>query len=78
MPKIKNKNIQTATYAVDGMTEYVLRIPVANTHVDLNFTGGLFSGYGVRPATLTLDDPIKIRLLESTQQFRSGFIRKLY
>lgn len=73
----KNSTEVSATYAIDGLTEYLLRIPVANTHIEFHFTGGLLSGYGVRPATLTLSDPIKIRYLESSAAFRKKLIRRL-
>ncbi|MBD5294753.1 MAG: hypothetical protein HDS25_00315 [Bacteroides sp.] len=69
-------NAVPVTYAIDGLTEYLLRIPVANTHIEFHFTGGLLSGYGVRPATLTLDDPVSMRYLEASPAFRKGLIRK--
>ena len=72
-----NETESSVTYAIDGLTEYMLRIPVGINQLELHFSGGLLSGYGVRPATLTLSDPIQIRYLENSRQFRNGLIRKL-
>ncbi len=65
------------TFAIDGLTEYILRLPIGATHYDFQFTGGMLSGYGIRPATLTLQDPIAIRTLLASRQYRNGLIRKL-
>lgn len=64
-------------YAIDGLTEYLLRVPVGATSVEFHFDGGMLSGYGVRPATLCVNDPLGCRIIESTPQFRSGKIRIL-
>ena len=78
MTKIKSKmQTRRATYAIDGLTEYVLRLPIGATYYDFQFTDGMLSGYGIRPATLTLSDPIAMRSLEASRQYRNGLIRKL-
>lgn len=63
------------TYAIYGLMEYLARIPVGGTTVDVHFTGGQLSGFGIRPATYSTDDPVMQRLIERSRDYRSKRIR---
>lgn len=64
-------------YAIHGMVEYILAVDFGPYHRDIPFTGGSLSGYGVRPATFsTSDEPLQI-LIERTEPFKSGRIKRL-
>ena len=65
------------TYAIYGLMEYLARIPVGGTCVEVHFTGGQLSGFGIRPATYSTDDPVLQRLIERSQHFRTRRIQIL-
>lgn len=72
-----NKNqSRRVTYAISGLLEFVLRIQAGAAAVEVHFTGGQLSGYGTVPATYSTSDPVMIKLIESSTEFRSGRIRR--
>lgn len=73
----KNPTPRPATYAIFGMMEFTVTLPVANRSMTLNFTGGHMSGYGIRPATFTTSDPILKGMIEALPDFKSGRIKRL-
>lgn len=75
-PKKREKPSPT-TYAIDGLTEFMIRMPIASTAVEFHFTGGMLSGFGVRPATLVVCDPLQKQLLESSRHYIQGIIYKI-
>lgn len=74
--KFKNMN-RSITYAVYGMMEYVLTLRVFGHFKEIRFTGGSMSGYGMRPATYTTDNEALQHLIEYSDAFRSGKVKKL-
>lgn len=65
------------TYAIFGMMEYVLSLPVGASHFPVHFTGGRLSGYGIRPATFSTEDILMQGMIEKSTAFRSGKIKRL-
>lgn len=66
-----------ATYAIYGMTEYLAMIPCGAICIPLHFTDGTITGYGVRPATATVDDPQFARYIEASPLFKQGKIVRI-
>lgn len=64
-------------YAVYGLMEYLALIPAAGRTIEVHFTGGQLSGYGIRPAIFTTADPVLQHLIEHSHDFLSGKIRML-
>lgn len=62
-------------YAIYGYVEYVARIPAGARDLDVRFSGGQISGFGVRPATFESSDPVLCRLIEASPLFKAGRIR---
>lgn len=73
---MKRKNIQT-TYGVHGLMEWIAVIPVAGRSVQIHFSGGTATGFGVAPATYTTADPVMQRIIESSHLYRTGRIVKI-
>ncbi len=65
------------TYALYGLMEYMANIPVGGTTVQVHFTGGQLSGFGIRPATYSTDDPVMQRLIERSQLYKTHRIKEL-
>lgn len=70
----KKKGNNPKTYAIYGMMEYALTISIGPARHQIHFTGGRLSGYGIRPATYTTDDPLMQSVIERSEQYRSGRI----
>ncbi len=64
-------------YGVYGLMEFVLHIKVAGGSLEVHFSGGQLSGYGVVPATYSTTDPVMCRLIESSPEFLKGRIKRL-
>lgn len=62
------------TYGVNGLMEWDTAIPVGKAIMKVHFSGGSLTGYGVTPATFTTEDPIKQRIIENSDYFKSGKI----
>ena len=73
---MKTNKTKKKTYAVAGYMEYVASLPLpGGRSVEVEFTGGKQSGYGVSPARFTTEDPVLQKLIENCDQFRQGLIR---
>lgn len=75
------KGLEKVTYATRGLMELQLHLPTGSKLlpvVEISFTGGQITGYGVAPARFTTDEPAFQHLIESTRLFREGkiFIEK--
>lgn len=77
MKSTKKNPPQSVTYAIYGMMEYVMSVKILGHYQNLHFSGGCMSGYGVRPATYTTSDELMQNLIEQTDTFRSGKIKRL-
>lgn len=74
MGESKRKLIKT--YAVSGYMEFIASIPVyPGKTVQLHFTGGKQNGFGVTPAKFTTADPVLQKIIEKSEQYRSGLIK---
>ena len=65
-----------AIYEMHGLTEYLAMIPAGNVTVPLHFTGGTITGYGTRPASAEVADPLFRSYIEASPLFRSGRITR--
>lgn len=68
------------TYVVRGLMEFQVRVPSGYKNcpdLDIRFEGGQISGYGVKPASLTTEDPILQEIIERSLPFRQGRIERL-
>ncbi|MBD5370499.1 MAG: hypothetical protein HDR80_05030 [Bacteroides sp.] len=65
------------TYAISGYVEYMARIPAGPREIDIHFTGGQMSGFGVRPATFETADPVMCRIIEGSALYKGGRIRRI-
>ena len=68
---------EAAVYGVYGLMEFMLRLPGPGSGIEVHFSGGQMSGYGVVPATFRTSDPILCRIIEKTSEFKKGKIRLL-
>lgn len=65
------------TYAVKGMIDYQVDIPVGKATVRVQFTGGSFSKYGNLPAVYATSDPVLQRIIQESEPYRLGRIYQL-
>jgi hypothetical protein len=63
-------------YIAPGLLDFSMTIPVGDGWVRVEFTGGRSAGYGEYSAGYSTDDPVMIRLIENSREFRSGRVRK--
>lgn len=63
-------------YAMFGLMEYRMQIPIFGRTIDVDFSGGQISGYGVIPATCETSDPVIQRLIENSSLYIAGRIVK--
>lgn len=63
-------------YYTPGKLEWHLRIPAARgNHLVISFTGGSFSSRGIVCGSYRTDNPVVRKLIEDSDEFRSGLIR---
>lgn len=70
-----NMNNSKKTYGVYGVIELVAVIPCGKAKMNVSFTGGAQTTYGVTPATFTTEDPFKQLMIENSEMFRNGKIK---
>ncbi|MCM1369242.1 MAG: hypothetical protein NC204_02600 [Candidatus Amulumruptor caecigallinarius] len=66
-----------SVYAVFGLTEWQALIRAGKALVRIPFTGGTVSGFGEVPATYKTTSRAIKTLIESSNYFRTGKIRRL-
>lgn len=80
------KSMQTETgqspakkreYGVYGLMEFKAVIPAGKGTLNVSFTGGSVTAFGVVPATFSTSDPVVIHLLEKSEYFRNGKIKRI-
>lgn len=64
-------------YGVWGLMELNAVIPAGRGTLHVHFTGGSVTGFGVVPAKFATSDPLVIHLIENSEYFRSGKIRRV-
>lgn len=67
--------MEKITYGVPGLVDWVAQIKVGAATVNVHFSGGALTAYGVTPAEYTTDNPFLQRVIEQSQYFKSGRIR---
>lgn len=61
-------------YGVRGLMEWHAVLMVGGHTVEVDFTGGTLTGYGVTPARYATDDPVMQKLIEKSRHFQEGKI----
>lgn len=62
------------TYGVNGLLEWRATLPVGDTLINIVFSGGQLTSYGVRPATYVTSNATMQRVIEDSAYFRRGKI----
>ena len=65
------------TYGVSGLMEWQAVIRCGRATVNVLFTGGSVTGYGVSPAEYTTENPVVQAIIEGSEYYKSGRIRLL-
>lgn len=66
---------QKKTYGVYGLTDYVAEIKSGKVTLKAHFTGGAMTSYGVTPASYSTSNEVIQRIIERSEQFKSGRIQ---
>lgn len=69
--------MKQVTYGVADLIDWNARIPVGKACMQVHFTGGALTKYGVIPAEYTTADPFTQRVIEDSEYFRTGRITVL-
>ena len=78
--KAPSKPTESVTYGVRGLMEWQIDLQTGSPAlpvITINFTGGQITGYGVAPARYTTRDPFIIKLIEGSEWYKSGKIKRL-
>lgn len=65
----------TKTYGIEGMIDFVAALPAGRATLNVHFTGGAMTAYGVTPAEFTSSNPAVQSIIEASAYYRSGRIR---
>ena len=65
------------TYGVSGLMDWTTQIKTGKVSVSVHFTGGALTAYGVTPAKYSTSNPFFQRVIENSEQFKSGRIMLL-
>lgn len=63
------------TYGVSGYIEWVAGIKAGSVTLQVPFTGGAITKYGIVPAEYTTSDPVIQHLIENSRQYHDKLIR---
>lgn len=66
------------TYGVYGIIEMVAVIPCGKAKLNVPFSGGSQTSYGVAPAVFTTEDPMKQIIIENSDMFKNGKIKLVW
>ncbi len=64
-------------YGVKGMMEWHALIPVGKNMLNVKFTGGTLTGYGVTPAKFITANAVVQKMIENSDAFKRGKIKLL-
>lgn len=67
----------TKKYGTTGLMEWMCSIAVGKARFSFLFSGGMFNGFGMVPATFTTSDAVQQRVIEDSFYFKSGKIKLL-
>lgn len=65
------------TYCRYGLIEWVGIIHVGDMKMEVKFTGGSQTAYGVNPACFTTEDTFTQQFIEKSDEFKEGVVRVL-
>ena len=63
------------TYGINGLLEWHGSVTFGGTKLNLSFTNGTTSAYGVAPATFTTEDEFTQIVIENSDKFKDGKIK---
>lgn len=64
-------------YAIEGMIEQSVIVPMGGGTVRVEFTGGRISSNGILPATYKTGNPLVQSAIENSDKFKNGTIKLL-
>lgn len=67
-------NSKRKVYGVVGLMEWHANITCGKVTINVPFTGGALTGYGVTPARYTTENPLYQTIIENSEYFKSGKI----
>ena len=62
------------TYGINGLIEYLGTFYAGSAKFSATFTGGTFTGLGMKPAVYATENPVKQAIIENSPEFKSGRI----
>ncbi len=62
------------TYGINGLIEFLGTFYAGKAKFSATFTGGTFTGIGMKPAVYTTENPVKQAIIENSPEFKSGRI----
>ncbi len=65
------------TYGVSGLMDWAANIKAGKATVNVHFTGGALTAYGVTPATYSTTNPLFQIVIENSDYFKNGRIHLL-
>lgn len=65
------------TYGVSGLMDWAANIKAGKATVNVHFTGGALTAYGVTPATYSTTNPLFQAVIENSDYFKNGRITLL-
>lgn len=65
------------TYGVTGLMDWAANIKAGKATVNVHFTGGALTAYGVTPATYSTSNPLFQIVIENSDYYKSGRITLL-
>lgn len=65
------------TYGVSGLTDWTTQIKAGKATVNVHFSGGALTAYGVTPATYSTANPFFHTVIENSEYFKNGRIMLL-
>lgn len=69
--------MERRTYAIYGLMEMTVVIPVGRASLKVEFSGGSMTAGGVKPALYSTSNPAVARLIEGSRLFSSGRISRI-
>lgn len=69
--------MEIKTYGVEGFMDWQCEIPVGRARATVHFTGGTITAYGITPAEYSTGDPVRQRIIETSDHFKKGRIKLL-
>ena len=65
------------TYGVSGLMDWTTNLKAGKATINVHFSGGALTAYGVTPATYSTSNPLFQMVIENSEHFKSGRISLL-